>query len=253
MSSAWRLDGRTVLVTGGTKGIGRATVEECLALGARVRFIARDAVIVQQAAAALGPRGDVQGLACDVTTREGRDALLGWCGDVDVLVNNVGTNVRKDFEDYEEAEIARILDTNLSSALFLTRALASRLEASGAGSVIFVASVAGLTGLRTGVPYAASKAALIQAARTLALEWAGKRVRVNAVAPWYTRTPLVEPVLQRPGALERIVERTPLGRIAEPEEVARAIAFLALPAASYITGQCLTVDGGLSVNGLTWD
>ena len=98
--------------------------------------------------------------------------------------------------------------------------------------------------------YAAAKAGIAQVARTLALEWARDGIRVNTVAPWYTRTPLVEPVLSRPEVLAAILARTPLGRIAEPHEVAAAVAFLALPAASYITGQCLAVDGGMSIQGL---
>jgi Tropinone reductase 1 len=249
MDSTWRLDGKTVLVTGGTKGIGLSTVEECLGLGARVRLVARGEGGVRDTVARLAGRGDVQGLAADVATAEGRAAVVAWAGAVDVLVNNVGTNVRKDLGAYADGEIEAILATNLLATLHLTRAL----EVRRGGSVVNVASVAGLTGVRTGVPYAASKAGLIQATKTLALEWASRGVRVNAVAPWYTRTPLVEPVLQRPGALETITKRTPLGRIAEPREVATAIVFLALPAASYITGQCLTVDGGLTVNGLTWD
>ncbi|MEW6431993.1 MAG: SDR family oxidoreductase [Myxococcota bacterium] len=253
MTATWRLDGKTVLVTGGTKGIGRATVEECLALGARVRLVARSEEDVRDAVATLRARGDVDGLAADVATREGREAVAAWTREVDVLVNNVGTNVRKEFDAYEDGEIEAILETNLLSALHLTRALAGPLQAKGDGCVVNVASVAGLTGVRTGVPYAASKAGLVQATRTLALEWARRGVRVNAVAPWYTRTPLVEPVLQRPGAAEAIVTRTPLGRIADAREVATAIAFLAMPAASYITGQCLTVDGGFTVNGLSWD
>jgi Tropinone reductase 1 len=102
----------------------------------------------------------------------------------------------------------------------------------------------------TGVAYAAAKAGLAQAARTLALEWAGDGIRVNTVAPWYTRTPLVEPILSQPERLAAILAATPLRRIAEPEEVAAAVAFLALPAASYVTGHCLTVDGGMSIQGL---
>src|SRR5207247_6400678 len=110
--------------------------------------------------------------------------------------------------------------------------------------VIDVGSIAGQLALPTGVAYAAAKAGLAQAARTLALEWAQDRIRVNSVAPWYTRTPLVEPVLARPEVLAAILARTPLGRIAEPREVAAVIAFLALPAASYVPGQSPVLDGG---------
>src|SRR4029079_12095662 len=115
-------------------------------------------------------------------------------------------------------------------------------DARGA-SVIHVGSIAGLVALPTGVAYASAKAGIAQVARTLALEWARDRIRVNTVSPWYTRTPLVEPVLGNPDALARILAATPLGRIAEPREVATAVAFLAMTAASYITGQALVVDG----------
>jgi Tropinone reductase 1 len=100
------------------------------------------------------------------------------------------------------------------------------------------------------VAYGAAKSGIAQVARTLALEWARDAIRVNTVSPWYTRTPLVEPVLARPEMLAAILARTPLGRIAEPAEVATAVAFLAMPAASYITGQCIMVDGGMSIQGL---
>ena len=111
------------------------------------------------------------------------------------------------------------------------------------------ASVAGLTHLRTGAPYGMSKAAMIQLTRNLAVEWAAEGVRVNAVAPWYIRTPLAEQVLSDPAYRQDVLQRTPMGRVGEPEECARAIAFLCMPAAAYITGQCLAVDGGFSVYG----
>jgi Tropinone reductase 1 len=134
--------------------------------------------------------------------------------------------------------------------VLLSRDLYPQLRAAAGASVIHVGSVAGMVALPTGVAYGAAKAGLAQAARILALEWARDGIRVNTVAPWYTRTPLVEPVLARPEALAAILARTPLGRIAEPHEVATAVAFLAMPAASYITGQCLAVDGGMSIQGL---
>src|SRR5262249_52673053 len=132
------------------------------------------------------------------------------------------------------------------------RSPTSRANGEPTASVINVASVAGLTAMLTGVPYAVTKAAMLQATRTLALEWAKDGIRVNAVAPWYTRTPLAAPILERPEAHATIVARTPLGRVAEPPEVARAIAFLAMDASSYVTGQCLVVDGGFTIHGLSW-
>jgi tropinone reductase I len=256
--SSWRLDGKRALVTGGTKGIGRAVVEEFLSLGAEVVFCARNAEDVAHMASELASRGAVHGVAADVTEADGRARLVEAAGEIDILVNNVGTNVRGRIESYADADIRGLIDTNLTSFLLLTRdahsALRSRARASGGAtsSVVNIASVAGITAMMTGVPYAATKAAMLQATRSLALEWAKDGIRVNSVAPWYTRTPLTEAVLARPQAVTDIEGRTPLGRVAEPEEVARPVAFLAMDAASYVTGQCLVVDGGLTIHGLSW-
>jgi Tropinone reductase 1 len=143
-----------------------------------------------------------------------------------------------------------MIELNLTAPLMLSRDLHPELRAAGGASVIHVGSIAGSLALPTGVAFAAAKAGLIQAARTLALEWAADGIRVNTVSPWYTRTPLVEPILSRPEALAAIVARTPMGRIAEPTEIATVVAFLAMPASSYVTGQCISVDGGMSIQGL---
>ncbi|HTL36128.1 MAG TPA: SDR family oxidoreductase [Kofleriaceae bacterium] len=245
MTDAWSLRGRLVLVTGGSRGIGRAIVDECVALGAEVLAIARDA------AAITGER--VTGIAADVTTTEGRERIVAAVrerGALHVLVHNAGTNVRGPLVSYDDATIARLLDLNLTSPLLLSRDLHPFLRAANGASVVHIGSVAGHVALPTGVAYGAAKAGLAQATRTLALEWARDGIRVNLVAPWYTRTPLVEPVLAKPEALAAILARTPMGRIAEPREVATAVAFLAMPAASYITGQSLAVDGGMTIQGL---
>lgn len=245
MTDAWSLRGRLVLVTGGSRGIGRAIVDECVALGAEVLAVARDAAAVS------GDR--VSGIAADVTTPEGRDRIVAAVrerGALHVLVHNAGTNVRGPLVSYDDATIARLIDLNLTSPLLLSRDLHPYLRAAGGASVIHIGSVAGHVALPTGVAYGAAKAGLAQATRTLALEWARDAIRVNLVAPWYTRTPLVEPVLSKPEALAAIVARTPMGRIAEPREVATAVAFLAMPAASYVTGQSLAVDGGMTIQGL---
>jgi len=242
-TSSWRLDGRTALVTGGSRGIGRAIVDEFLALGARVLSVARNPMDI----------AGVTTIAADVTTTDGRARIVAAArelGPLHVLVHNAGTNVRGPLTGYDDATIEGLIALNLTSPLLLSRDLHPLLAAAGGASVIHIGSVAGHVALPTGVAYASAKAGLDQASRTLALEWARDRIRVNTVSPWYTRTPLVEPVLSRPEALAAILARTPLGRIAEPHEIATAVAFLAMSASSYVTGQSLVVDGGMTIQGL---
>jgi len=263
MTSPWSLAGTTALITGASRGIGRAIAEELLDLGARCVLVARDATALETTVRELaeqtvaergGSSGDrVIGVAADVTTSDGRASIVAAVhelGALHVLVHNAGSNVRGPLTSYDDATIERLLSLNLTSTLLLSRDLHPSLVAANGASVIHIGSVAGHVALPTGVAYAAAKAGLAQASRTLALEWARDRIRVNTVSPWYTRTPLVAPVLGNPETLARILAATPLGRIAEPREVATAVAFLAMPAASYITGQALIVDGGMTIQGL---
>jgi Tropinone reductase 1 len=257
------LAGQRALVTGGTRGIGQAVARQLLELGADVFVVARDAERLERelvTCRSAFPERRVEGCAADVSVEADRqvifERLAGTLGGLDVLINNVGTNIRKRAHEYTLDEYRRVIETNMTSAFEMCRRayplLTTRRDASdtrASAAIVNVVSVAGMTHLRTGAPYAMTKAALIQLTKNLAVEWAGLGVRVNAVAPWYIRTPLAEPVLAVPDYLAAVLERTPLGRIGEPEEVAAAVAFLCMPAASYITGQCLAVDGGFTIYG----
>lgn len=144
----------------------------------------------------------------------------------------------------------KILDINLTSVFNISIALFDLLKNANQSSIINVASVAGILDVQTGSPYGISKAGLLQLTRNLAVEWAEHRIRVNAVSPWFTETPLTSGLLENEAKTRKIIERTPLRRIAQPAEMANGIAFLAMDASSYMTGQNLIIDGGMTANAL---
>jgi tropinone reductase I len=250
MEERWSLRGKFAVVTGGSEGIGRAIAEELLRLGARALIIARDEERLRARVEAWRALGlAAEGLAADVSSPSAPQAILERVGQLggalDILVNNAGTNLRRRTEEYE-----KLFRLNLDSAFGLCRAAYPLLRRAVAPSVVNISSVAALTSVGTGAPYAMSKAALVHLTKYLAVEWAPEGIRVNAVAPWYIRTPLVAPVLADEARLALILSRTPLGRIGEPGEVAALVAFLCMPGAAYITGQCIAVDGGFLAKGL---
>lgn len=268
----WSLKSRRFVVTGGTKGIGYEIVRSLLNLECESVFIcARTSSDVDATVASLNeefpPRDGggmrVLGCACDVSINEGRTTLVTevrhvYGEQLDGLINNVGTNVRKSVTEQTEEEYERIVRTNIDSVYFLCKSFESMLRAAatttssvGGAVVVNVSSQAGLQSSGTGAVYGLSKAAVIQFTKILACEWASFNIRCNAVSPWMTVTPLLEEALLKsdPGAAHKIKAWTPLGRLSKPEEVAAPVAFLCLPCSSYITGQCIGIDGGLSAQG----
>jgi tropinone reductase I len=247
----WTLLGKKALITGGTKGIGLAITKEFLELEADVLVVARDAKSIQGKVKHSANLFTMDGDVTDPIFRvKLMDQLQKNWGKLDVLVNNVGTNVRKKFAEYTEEEYRKLFETNLFSLTEITRLAYPLLKKSGNASIINMASVAGSFDLQTGPPYGMTKAAIIQLSKHLAAEWAPDGIRVNAVSPWYIQTPLTESVLAQPDRLEKILARTPMNRVGQPEEVASLVTYLAMDKASYITGQNIMVDGGMSVKGL---
>ncbi len=236
---------RKVLITGGSRGIGEALSKRFLDEGCEIIIVARKKPSVL-------PPYHVRFFQCDLSEESDIQKLLGIIEEnyamLDVLINNAGTNIRKKFLDYTEEETLKIFNTNLFSALRLTRGLIPLLKKSAYPSVINISSVAGLGHMRTGIIYGMTKAAMNQMTKNMAAELAGENIRVNAIAPWYIETPLAMQVLKDKNYLKEVLDRTPMKRIGKPQEIAGLASFLAGPDASYITGQIIAVDGGFSIN-----
>ena len=238
-----RLAGKVAIVTGGTAGIGEATVRLFVEQGARVVIVARHAS---------GP-GDssmkfVAGDVADKRTAEAAVAAAEVWGGVDVLVNNAAMDWTSSVLDTSEADVRRVLDTNFLGCLLMQQAAGAKMLERGRGSIVNVTSRTASVGVPTMGLYAAAKGALLALTRTAAIEWARQGVRVNAVAPGLTRTQLVRTWIDGqpdPAAFEKqVVSTIPQGRMAEPEEVASAILFLAGDESRHITGISLAIDGG---------
>lgn len=245
----FRLDGKKALVTGAARGLGRA-IADCLAQrGATVYGTSRDAASARTITERYGTpafpvditrTGDIGGFA---------DSLMKESGGIDLLVNNAGVNVPKPALELTPEDWDSVFDTNLRGSFFLTTAIARQwMEGGTPGSVVNVASQAGIVAIEERAAYGASKAGLIHLTKVLALEWAHAGVRVNAVAPTFVRTELTASTLSRPDWAAELLSRIPLARFGEPEDVAGAVAFLLSDDAAMITGHTLTIDGGYTIH-----
>ncbi len=251
MMEARFLAGRHTVITGGGHGIGRAVAEAFAREGARVALNGRRREPLEETAATIrGAGGDALVTPGDLTdvaaVQRVTESVVEEWGQIDVLVNNAGVGARVATADLPTDQWQRVLGIGLTGAFFCGRAAAKPMIAQGRGAIVNVASIMGLSGggLYPNPAYHAVKGALVNLTRAWALEWAPHSIRVNAVAPAFVRTALVESLLADAALEHAILDATPLGRLIEPEEIAAAAVFLASDAAAMITGHTLPIDGG---------
>jgi len=251
---SFSLEGKTVIVTGAGRGIGRAIAIGMAEAGADVGVIARTEADLQSTAAEIEKLGQKSYIVkADVTKREqvksAIEQIINETGSIDILVNNAGMNIRSKALDVTDEEWQQIMDTNLKSAFMFSQEVGRHMKEKKAGKIITITSVGGHVALRTGVAYAATKAALIQMTKVLALEWGKYNINVNAIGPWYFKTPLTEKLLQDKEYVKDILAVTPMKRVGELEELVGPAVFLASEASKYMNGQTIFVDGGMTIQG----
>jgi NAD(P)-dependent dehydrogenase (short-subunit alcohol dehydrogenase family) len=250
LTELFDLTGKVSVVTGGGRGLGRSIAEGLADLGASVIITGRRKETLESAAEAIKARGGRAAFFCaDVTREDDIAALAGHVrerhGAADVLVNNAGINpVYKSAEQLSLQEWQEIIDVNLTGVFLCCKAFSAQMLDAGRGAIINITSVGGHVGLAKTGPYCAAKGGVEMFSRSMALDWAGRGVRVNCVAPGYFETELTAGVRDHEVLGQRLLAKTPLGRFGQPAEVAGAVAFLASAASSYITGQTILVDGG---------
>ena len=252
----FRLDGRVAIVGGGSGGIGLRTCAALASVGADVAIVGRSAARLDEACRAVADSGrKALAIAADMTAREQADRAVvqtvDALGRVDVVVNAIGGGAGTALypaEEYPDREWQRILDLNLTTAVHLSQSAAKAMISAGrGGSILNISSVRGQLAIDAGYSaYVAAKGALDALTRQYATEWARHGIRVNAISPTFVRTAQTASMLADQGFYERLVGRIPLRRIADPDDLVGAILFLCSAAAAFVTGQVLTLDGGLT-------
>jgi len=236
------LEGKRALVTGASKGIGRAIAQELASAGATVVVGYRSGQDeAEQLAAEIGG----EAVQADVSSAEDAKRLVNEAGDIDVLVNNAGLTRDGLLARMSDDDWRTVIDTNLSSVFYTCRAVTRPMMKKRGGSIVNISSVVGVHGNWGQTNYAASKAGIIGFTKSLARELGSRNIRANVVAPGYVKTQLTDVLPEE--ATAAMIQNTPLGRVAEPEEIAGAVRFLASDDASFITGEVLLVDGGLGM------
>ena len=249
-SDPFSLTGRVAAVTGGGSGIGLASAQALARAGARVAILDRNPVAAE-ILATLGDEADHFAVVADVADEASLEAAFEAVTEraqkLDILVNSAGTAIRRPAVELTVADWDTVVNVNMTGTFLASRIAARHMIAAGTkGSIVNVSSIMGFSGggLYPNISYQTTKGAIVNMTRALAVEWAPNGIRVNAVAPTYVRTPFIAGLVADPELVARIEAMTPLRRLADPEEVASAILFLAGPGASMVTGHTLPVDGG---------
>ena len=236
------LEGKRALVTGASKGIGKAIAQELARAGAHVVVGYRSG---KDEAETLASEIDGTAVQADISSPEDAKRLVDEAGDIDVLVNNAGLTRDGLLARMSDDDWRTVIETNLSSVFYTCRAVTRPMMKKRAGSIVNVSSIVGVHGNWGQTNYAASKAGIIGFTKSLARELGSRNIRANVVAPGYVKTALTDVLPEE--ATAAMIQNTPLGRVAEPEEIAGAVRFLASDAAAFITGEVLLVDGGLGM------
>lgn len=244
------LEGQVALITGGGTGIGLGIAKSFVAKGAKVVIAGRRKDILKSQAQQLGPQADFR--VHDVTDFPKSESLIQSIeqehGDLTALVNNAGNSLKKPTEHMSEDEMLEVLNVHVLGAFSLSKFAAKRMMEHGGGSILFIASMTSLFGVPYVAAYSAAKSAHLGMVRTMATEWSLKGIRINAIAPGWILTDMVRKnVTSDPERQSKILSRTPMNRFGKPEDIGWAATFLASPAAQFITGACLPVDGGASI------